>query len=139
MEIEVRKPGWMKFRVGFYLYVGSAKRNLTQRIGRHGRLTKSLFWHVDYLRAKAELQAVVPIRTADDLECEIAQSLKKIADWEMPGFGSSDCACPSHLFGMGKNPFLSPEFISLLQHFRMDRLMKNLRPEGIYQEVASNP
>lgn len=139
MEIEVGKLGWIKFRDGFYLYVGSAKKNLTQRIRRHGCLTKSLFWHVDYLRAKAELQAVLAIRTADDLECEIAQSLKKIADWEMPGFGSSDCACPSHLFGMSKNPFLSAGFISLLQHFRMDRLMKNERPEDICRQVASNP
>ncbi len=125
MEIEVGKLGWLKFRDGFYLYVGSARKNLAQRIGRHGRLTKNLFWHVDYLRAKGELQAVLPIRTADDLECEIAQSLKKIADWEMPGFGSSDCECPSHLFGMQKDPFHSPEFISQLQYFRMDRLRKN--------------
>lgn len=125
MEIEVGKLGRMKFLDGFYLYVGSAKKNLTQRIGRHGRLTKSLFWHVDYLRAKAEFHAVLPIRTADDLECEIAQSLKKITGWEVPGFGSSDCGCPSHLFGMAKDPFHSPEFISLLQYFRMDKLMKN--------------
>ena len=121
-KIEIGKLGWMKFREGFYLYVGSARKNLTQRMGRHGRLTKNLFWHVDYLRAKGEFHAVLPIRTADDLECEIAQSLKKIADWEVPGFGSSDCGCPSHLFGMKRDPFHSPEFISQLQHFRMDRL-----------------
>jgi sugar fermentation stimulation protein A len=124
-EIEVGQLGRMKFREGFYLYVGSAKKNLTQRIQRHRRLRKTLFWHVDYLRAKADFHAALPIRTADDLECDIAQKLKVIVDWEIPGFGSSDCGCPSHLFGMKKDPFHSPEFISQLQYFRMDRLMKN--------------
>jgi sugar fermentation stimulation protein A len=124
-EIGVGRLGRMKFRKGFYLYVGSAKKNLTQRIKRHKRLTKTHFWHVDYLRAKGDFHEVLPIRSADDLECEIAQSLRNISEWQIAGFGSSDCECPSHLFGMSKDPFLSPEFISLLQHFRMDRLMEN--------------
>jgi sugar fermentation stimulation protein A len=138
MKIEVGKLGWMKFREGFYLYVGSAMKNLTQRMERHGRLTKNLFWHADYLRAKAEFHAVLPIRTADDLECEMAQSLKRIADWEMAGFGSSDCECPSHLFGMKKDPFRSPVFISLLQHFRMDRLLREPKPSA-FQTLPHSP
>jgi sugar fermentation stimulation protein A len=40
----------------------------------------------------------------------------------VPGFGSSDCSCGSHLFGMAEDPLHSPEFIALLQYFRMDRL-----------------
>jgi sugar fermentation stimulation protein A len=120
--IGIGKLGKVTFKAGYYLYVGSARKNLTRRLERHRRERKKLFWHVDYLRAKAEFQGALPIRTADDLECELALALGKIAGWEVPGFGCSDCSCPSHLFGMGQDPFRSPEFISLLQYFRMDRL-----------------
>ena len=122
MSIQVGRLGPVKFRAGYYLYVGSARANLTQRIERHRRLRKNMFWHVDYLRAKAEFQYALPIRTEDPLECEIARALKEISDWSIPHFGSSDCSCPSHLFGMEKDPLRSPEFISLLLHFRMDRM-----------------
>jgi sugar fermentation stimulation protein A len=121
-NIEIGKLGRLQFKAGYYLYAGSAQKNLTQRLERHGRERKNLFWHVDYLRAQAEFHWALPIRTGDDLECELASALKKIAGWEVPGFGSSDCSCDSHLFGMAKDPLHSPEFIALLQHFRMDRL-----------------
>ena len=121
-NIEIGKLGRLQFKAGYYLYAGSAQKNLTQRLERHRRERKNLFWHVDYLRAQAEFHWALPIRTGDDLECELASALKKIAGWEVPGFGSSDCSCDSHLFGMAKDPLHSPEFIALLQYFRMDRL-----------------
>jgi sugar fermentation stimulation protein A len=119
--------GDVKFRKGFYLYVGSAKTNLSKRIERHRRLRKNLFWHIDYLRANADYHAAVPIRASDDLECEIASALGKIADWQVPAFGCSDCGCDSHLFGMIDDPVHSRAFIDLLLYFRMDRLEKYLR------------
>jgi sugar fermentation stimulation protein A len=108
---------------GFYTYVGSAKRNLTKRIERHRRLRKKAFWHIDYLRAVAEFHGALPIRSSDRLECEIARALQSLSEWQVPGFGSSDCPCPSHLFGMGENPLTNPAFHHLLQHFRMERLV----------------
>jgi len=121
-SIEIGKLGKIRFRKGYYLYVGSARKNLSSRIERHRRLRKRQFWHVDFLRAMAEFHFAVPIRTQDLLECEIARAVKKIAEWEIPGFGSSDCSCSSHLYGMVKDPLRSAELISLLQYFRMDRL-----------------
>ena len=121
-EIEVGKLGKIQFKKGFYLYAGSARKNLTQRLERHRRERKKLFWHIDYLRAHAEVHQALPIRASDSLECELAGALKKISGWEVPNFGSSDCSCNSHLLGMSEDPFHSPEFISLLQYFRMDRL-----------------
>jgi sugar fermentation stimulation protein A len=121
-NIEIGKLGRLQFKAGYYLYAGSAQKSLTQRLERHRRERKNLFWHVDYLRAQAEFHWALPIRTGDDLECELASALRKIAGWEVPGFGSSDCSCDSHLFGMTKDPLHSPEFIALLQYFRMDRL-----------------
>jgi sugar fermentation stimulation protein A len=125
-RIPVGGLGDIEFRKGFYLYVGSAKKDLTRRINRHRSERKNLFWHIDYLREYAVFHAALPIRTAADLECEIAASLSKIADWRVIGFGSSDCSCESHLFGMKDDPMHSGEFIRRLFHFRMGRLEEAL-------------
>ncbi len=110
------------FRRGYYLYVGSAARNLQKRISRHKRTGKKLHWHIDYLREEAQFIAALPILTATPLECEIGAAIRSIADWTVRGFGSSDCACESHLFGMETNPIVSPRFIDLLHEFRINRL-----------------
>jgi sugar fermentation stimulation protein A len=121
-EVEVGKLGKVSFPEGYYLYVGSARRDLSRRIERHRRLRKTKFWHIDYLRERAEFRAAVPIRASDDLECKIAESLSGFAAWSVPGFGCSDCDCESHLFGMREDPLRSEEFISRLLYFRLDRL-----------------
>jgi len=120
--LNIGKLGRVKFKAGYYLYAGSALKNLTQRLERHKRERKKLFWHIDYLRAHAEVQLALPIRASDPLECDLADALGKISDWQVAAFGCSDCSCGSHLFGMRKDPIHTPEFISLLQYFRMDRL-----------------
>jgi len=129
-RISVGSIGDIKFRKGFYLYVGSAKKDLTQRINRHRSERKNLFWHIDYLREHAGFHAALPIRASVDLECEIAASMSKIADWQVDGFGSSDCSCETHLFGMKDDPVHSPAFIKRLLYFRMGRLEEKLA-EGI--------
>ena len=138
-RIAVGGLGRLRFRPGFYIYVGSAKRNLTARIERHRRLKKKAFWHIDYLRAASELHAVLPVRSTDRLECEIGRALHGLTEWLVPGFGSSDCACPSHLFGMGGNPLTNPAFHHLLQHFRMERLIDKYAPTAISTEGQEEP
>ncbi len=118
----IGQMGLKDFRSGYYLYIGSAERNLQQRINRHLRERKKFFWHIDYFSLHAKLHNAIPIRTSTPLECDLAQAVREISYWEIPGFGSSDCYCPSHLFGMPKNPLQNVEFISLLQYFKMDRL-----------------
>ncbi len=125
-RISVGSIGGIKFRKGFYLYVGSAKKDLTRRINRHRSERKNLFWHIDYLREYAGFHAALPIRTAADLECEIAASMSTMADWRISDFGSSDCSCETHLFGMKDDPIHSPAFIRRLLYFRMGRLEKEL-------------
>ncbi len=120
--IKVGKKGDMNFPPGYYIYVGSAMAHLTPRMERHRRLRKKYHWHIDYLRQEAEFQTALPVRSSVSLECPMAEAIGKIAEWTIPGFGSSDCSCSSHLFGMGESPFLSYEFINLIQYFRMDRL-----------------
>jgi sugar fermentation stimulation protein A len=129
---EHRQP----FPAGYYIYVGSAMKNLTQRLERHRRLRKNKFWHIDYLREVSEFQAALPIRASEDLECAIAEKMRAIADWTIPGFGASDCACPGHLFGMKEDPLKSAQFIGLLQYFRMDRFSYDFRRKEI---LSSGP
>jgi sugar fermentation stimulation protein A len=119
--IRIGRLGDVSFRKGFYIYVGSAMANLSKRIDRHRHIRKQHHWHIDDLRAVAEFHAVLAIRSSARLECEIANAFSEIAEWTIDGFGSTDCSCKTHLFGMSKDPLLSENFHKLLQHFRMDQ------------------
>ena len=124
-KINVGSLGTLVFKPGFYIYVGSAMAHLRKRLERHRRLRKHHHWHIDELRAHAYLQAVLAIRSSERLECEIADALAKIAEWNIPGFGSSDCACKSHLFAMLTDPLKTPSFQKLLLYFKMDKGLRN--------------
>lgn len=121
-EIEVGRRGVQLFREGYYVYVGSAARHLAARMARHRRRRKVLHWHIDWLREHATFVAALPVRTGDDLECTMAEMFAPLAAWHVPGFGSSDCACPSHLFGWTENPLLQRDFVEALLDFRMGRV-----------------
>jgi sugar fermentation stimulation protein A len=120
-NIQIGRLGSVSFRKGFYIYVGSAMANLSKRMERHRRIRKQHHWHIDDLRSVAEFHAVSAIRSSTRLECEIAEAFSEIAEWTIDGFGSTDCSCKTHLFGMSKDPLLLENFHKLLQHFRMDR------------------
>lgn len=122
-KINVGKLGEVHFRKGFYIYVGSAMANLSKRMQRHRRLRKKHHWHIDELRAVAEFHSVLAIRSSNRLECEIAKAMSEIAQWSVSGFGSTDCSCETHLFGMSCDPLHSEAFHKLLQYFRMDRYL----------------
>jgi sugar fermentation stimulation protein A len=130
MAIDIGKLRTIDFRKGFYIYVGSAKKNLQKRLERHLRKRKNMFWHIDYLRDKAEDCTAIPIRSTDDLECGLSKAIDMITPLSIPGFGSSDCDCTSHLFYMDDNPLKNPFFIDTLLHFRMDRLHERLMTQN---------
>ncbi len=125
-NVDVGALGKILFQKGYYVYTGSARVNLTKRIERHLRRRKQFHWHIDYLRDRAESCKALPVRSNSDLEHDMANALGKLADWTIPRFGSSDCKCPTHLFGFKANPIHMPQFIELLLRFRMNRLEKML-------------
>ena len=125
-DIPVGSLGAVHFKKGYYLYVGSARKNLQARMDRHRRQGKKLFWHIDYLRAEASFCATVPVRGTVVAECELAAAVAAISSWRAPGFGCSDCACPSHLFGMAGDPLKNPAFIDMLLRMRMGALGSRL-------------
>ena len=148
LDLEVGSKGMMHFKAGYYMYVGSAKANLTKRIERHKRKRKKMHWHLDYFRGHCEMIAGVPIRTSGlpleswslthepypsmpsmpdpdievSVECALADAVGAIAEWEVPKFGSSDCYCTSHLFGMKENPIHNKKFMDVIEDFRMNQL-----------------
>ncbi len=121
-RIAVGALGDIRFPAGYYVYAGSARTALTKRVERHLRRRKRFHWHIDYLRDRADSCTALPVRASVDLEHDLAVALGKLAGWSIPRFGSSDCSCPTHLFGFGKNPIHNPKFIDMLLGFRISRL-----------------
>jgi sugar fermentation stimulation protein A len=97
-EISVGRLGRCAFAAGVYLYVGSAQRNLSARLARHARKDKPLRWHIDYLSVEAEMLGAMIAPGPKTRECELAGHLSELFTVAIPGFGSSDCYCPGHLF-----------------------------------------
>ncbi len=124
-KIKLSNKNW-ELKPGFYIYVGSAKRNLKQRINRHLRKKKNKKWHIDYLIEKTDWIKVIPIRTSEDLECRLAEDLSLLAEDKVLGFGCSDCRCPSHLFYFSENPINNSKFQNFLIYYRIDRLCSYL-------------
>ena len=87
----------VQFSRGYYAYVGSAMGGFKSRLNRHLKGNKRLHWHIDYLLQKASISGIILGETNDRAECAVAQALSRHFD-SIPGFGSSDCKCRSHLF-----------------------------------------
>lgn len=126
LRVSVGSLGEIPFATGYYLYVGTARRALTKRVGRHLRKRTALHWHIDYLKEHADRCTAIPIRSSTPLEHELAGAVGRIADGCVTAFGSSDCDCPGHLFFFAGNPLERQPFLDLLQHFRIDRLEKEI-------------
>lgn len=125
--IAVGGQGEISFKEGYYVYAGSAMNSLSKRINRHRRRIKKKRWHIDYLTAEAKVITPIAIITGEDLECECAAAVKKLSDYQVAGFGSSDCSCPAHLFYFSGNPLQNHAFIDLIQYYRIQRLEKELQ------------
>jgi Uri superfamily endonuclease len=96
-SVIVGKRGVIYFQRGCYAYVGSALNGLDQRIQRHLRREKKTHWHIDYLLPFTEIVEIFYKENNQREECTIARLLERNFA-SIPGFGSSDCSCRSHLF-----------------------------------------
>lgn len=118
--------GKTAFKPGYYVYTGSALNNLSKRIARHLCKRKLKRWHIDYLIAEADAVTAMPIVTGDELECELAAAVQKIALHPVKRFGSSDCNCASHLYYFAEDPLINRRFVELIQCYRLKRLEHKL-------------
>jgi sugar fermentation stimulation protein A len=111
--------GRIQFKKGWYVYTGSARKNLSQRIQRHlRRIRKKKHWHLDYLIPAAALINAFPVMSYRNLECDMARALKALGGTGIQGFGCSDCSCPSHLYYFSNPPMENPAFIAQLLQWR---------------------
>ena len=97
--IQIGKKGEFLFPQGYYIYTGSAQRNLPFRIKRHQSKTKKFFWHIDYFLNYAKILKEKIYSLEKEKECRLNQKLftKDEAEIIVPKFGASDCNCKTHL------------------------------------------
>jgi sugar fermentation stimulation protein A len=66
---------------------------------------KKLHWHIDFLSQYAEIIKVIRFLSYTKDECKLSKRMESFADKiPIPGFGSSDCKCISHLYFFAENP-----------------------------------
>ena len=101
VNITIGRHGKYDFPDGYYLYTGSARKNLLQRVKRHLRDEKKVRWHIDYLLINS-FTRIVAVRLSRLQECELNQMVGGTIP--VPGFGASDCKKQggSHLKYLGK-------------------------------------
>lgn len=102
IEIQIGKLGKFNFPMGNYIYTGSAKKNIDERIKRHQSNSshKKLHWHIDYLLNDKNVK-ITEVQKFDKEECILNQ--ETCGEIIISGFGSSDCKnkCKSHLKYLG--------------------------------------
>jgi Uri superfamily endonuclease len=101
--IRVGALGKHPFPAGWYVYTGSARNGLAQRVGRHLRHSKQKRWHIDYLLAVADQVEAFVLPGEKLTECELHTHLLG-GQVIVPGFGASDCGCEAHLTSFKKKP-----------------------------------
>jgi len=106
--LDVGALGAHPFPPGWYLYVGSAQKNLASRVERHWSLKKKIHWHIDHLSTAPDSEpvgAVVIPAEAGLSECDLNREIGRLFgnQFVVPGFGASDCTagCPAHLWFSG--------------------------------------
>jgi Uri superfamily endonuclease len=97
-KLKIGALGEIFFDEGYYAYTGSALGSGGfSRVARHKEVAdgknRTKQWHIDYLLPHVEIVETV---TSPRLECSVAAGIgRKLS--RTPGFGCSDCHCPSHL------------------------------------------
>ena len=102
------------FPQGYYAYVGSAMSGVESRVSHHLNQSKRMHWHIDYLLPKASITDIIIGESEDRVECAIARALSAQFD-SIPGFGSSDCHCSSHLFFAAKERQMKSAIVRTLE------------------------
>ena len=106
------------FRGGYYAYVGSALSGFESRLNRYLRRNKKPHWHIDYLLSRASIKSIILGEVEDRVECTVAEALSRQFD-SIPGFGSSDCKCRSHLFFAAEKSVMEAKIMASISLLRL--------------------
>jgi Uri superfamily endonuclease len=109
VALPVGRLGRFDLAAGCYLYVGSAygPGGLPARLAYHARREKAHpRWHVDYLRAKADLVETWAVACATRLETPWVRVLSRLPGLSVPipRFGASDTSNRAHLLFSPERP-----------------------------------
>jgi len=104
-RIHLGSLGVIPFPQGCYAYLGSALGGFKSRLNRHLTKHKKQQWHIDYLLSEAQVLQVILCEVERRLECLLSQVLANEFS-SVPGFGSSDCRCKSHLYFADNRAYL---------------------------------
>ena len=96
-DILIGKLGYIYFPKALYAYVGSAMNGFKARLAHHLKEEKKPHWHIDYLLNEADVWEILLYPSKQREECVLAGALAGGFE-SIPGFGSSDCRCKSHLY-----------------------------------------
>ncbi len=99
-RLDVGRLGRYDLPAGRYAYVGSARGpgGLAARVARHLRGGAARRWHIDHLRAGAEVTGVLlGIDVAAEHRWAGLLAAAPGARTPVPRFGASDCRCATHL------------------------------------------
>lgn len=100
-RLTVGRLGEFDFPAGWYAYAGSARGpgGLAARLRHHRRLAARPHWHLDYLRPHGRIaECWYGAAGVHDEHRWAAELLAMTRTAPVaPGFGSSDCACATHL------------------------------------------
>lgn len=116
-RVQIGKLGRFDLTPGYYGYVGSAfgPGGVGSRLVHHLRPVRRPHWHVDHLRKVAHVEETWYAVHDQRREHQWAAMLLGMpnASMAIPGFGSSDCRCPSHLLYFPARP-AAGQFLRLL-------------------------
>lgn len=107
VDVQLQSLGEVTFQTGTWIYVGSAMGNgstsLENRINRHFRSEKTVYWHIDHLlESNVTLLKAFWAHSPVHVECRIAQEFEMSKEFQVGPrrFGSSDCKsnCKAHVF-----------------------------------------
>ena len=107
-RISVGKLGTLFLKPGYYLYIGSAfgPGGLKARVNHHFNHSGRPHWHLDYLGPSlkpCEIWYTYDQTRREHQWAKIHLQTQR-AFLPLPGFGSSDCRCLSHLFFYNSKP-----------------------------------
>ncbi len=101
-KVNVGSLGFLDISKGYYIYVGSAKRNTFHRLMRHFARVKKLRWHIDYLTSHKYVSTELALILVNIDEKDVAKLFSSKFK-SVKGFGSSDDRINvSHLFYIGE-------------------------------------
>jgi sugar fermentation stimulation protein A len=107
--VDIGSLGRHTLAPGFYTYTGSAMGGIMQRVSRYLSPISRSHWHIDDLVRNARLERILFLPSRERLECRINTAIQQRIEpiVPIPGFGSSDCRCTTHLFRYDEYPLRS--------------------------------